>query len=56
VDIAPVELALSWGALVDRDPALLWFREAVKAATTEVFASASRRVVAAGGGRYKSAP
>jgi DNA-binding transcriptional LysR family regulator len=38
VKLAPIELSLFWSAQLDRDPALVWFRELLGEATREAFA------------------
>ncbi|MDX2014631.1 MAG: LysR family transcriptional regulator [Myxococcaceae bacterium] len=39
VALAPIALSLFWGAAFDRDPAVCWFREAVRAAAGKALAS-----------------
>ncbi len=37
VKLAPIELSMFWSAQLDRDPAIIWFREGLREAATEVF-------------------
>lgn len=43
VRLAPIELSMLWGAQLDRDPALAWFRRSLVEAASEVFGSPAAR-------------
>ncbi len=37
VKLAPIELSMFWSARLDRDPAIIWFRQVLREAATEAF-------------------
>lgn len=39
VKLAPIELSMFWSAQLDRDPAITWFRQALREAAIEAFAA-----------------
>lgn len=51
--LAPIELSLYWSAQLDRDPAITWFRKAVRSAAEESFVVSAARGKSLPGGAQR---